>query len=129
MKILTVTFKKKFPAGAYLNEDIGFEAGIDDVEDVMSAINKLRDIAEQAHKIKYPYYYGSDGTAMYETEKEINVQDNDDSDRVKSIIATINYANSLTVLQRFKHIVDRENNPEILAAYNKKQNSLINEQK
>lgn len=73
MTITKVKYEKLFPAGAYLNEKIGFEAEIHSgyydgnmkvelgPEDPKEAIEQLRQLAEEIHKEKYPHFYDQEG--------------------------------------------------------------------
>lgn len=45
MKILTVFYSKKFPYAKYLNEEIGFDASLDNGEDPLLVAGKLKDLA------------------------------------------------------------------------------------
>lgn len=57
MTIITIKYEKLMPTGAYMNEKIGFECSIEERENPMEVITKLRELAEQAHKEKYPHLY------------------------------------------------------------------------
>lgn len=62
MNIDRITYKKKFPTGMFLNEDIGFECSIDsNFDEPLSVINLLRELAELSHKKQYPHLYTSNG--------------------------------------------------------------------
>ena len=57
MKIKTVSYSKLFTLGMYMNERIGFEAEIDDTEDELAALDKLKSLAETFHKQSNPGLY------------------------------------------------------------------------
>lgn len=84
MKITKVKYEKLFPVAAYVNEKIGFEAEIGvggstsdnpsetgislTQENPLQAIEKLRVLAEQSHREKYPHLYTDNGQPItYET--------------------------------------------------------------
>jgi hypothetical protein len=54
---MIVKYKKLFPIGPYLNEEIGFEYEIANVSDAENAVNALRSMAEDYHKKRYPEMY------------------------------------------------------------------------
>jgi DNA primase len=57
MRIERINYQKVFPAGSYLTERIGFEASLEEGEDQRSAIEQMRQMAEDIHREKYPHYY------------------------------------------------------------------------
>lgn len=57
MKIKTVSYSKLFSLGMYMNERVGFEAEIDDTEDELAALDKLKSLAEEFHKQSNPGLY------------------------------------------------------------------------
>lgn len=57
MRIDRINYQKVFPVGAYLTERIGFEATLEEGEGAQTAIDQLRQMAEDLHKAKYPHYY------------------------------------------------------------------------
>jgi hypothetical protein len=57
MRIERINYQKVFPCGAYLTERIGFEASLEEGEDQRSAIEQMRQMAEDIHREKYPHYY------------------------------------------------------------------------
>ncbi len=80
MNIKTVKYERLFPCGAYLNEKIGFEAEVGSVhllneellehgihpvrmETPEEVVNKLRQLAEDIHREKYPHFYLPEGTS------------------------------------------------------------------
>lgn len=50
MKIDRVTYSKKFPYAPYLNFDIGFEASLDDTDDPVKALDRLKTMVEGYYK-------------------------------------------------------------------------------
>jgi hypothetical protein len=54
MKVTTINYSKRFPYAPYLNESIGFEATIEEGEDIQEAIQKLREAAEQSFTTAHP---------------------------------------------------------------------------
>jgi len=54
MKITTINYSKRFPYAPYLNESIGFEATIEEGDNIQEAIQKLREQAEQSFTTAHP---------------------------------------------------------------------------
>jgi len=54
MKVTTINYSKRFPYAPYLNESIGFEATIEEGEDIQEAIQKLRTAAEESFTAAHP---------------------------------------------------------------------------
>jgi hypothetical protein len=54
MKVTTINYSKRFPYAPYLNESIGFEATIEEGEDIQESIQKLREQAEQSFSNAHP---------------------------------------------------------------------------
>jgi hypothetical protein len=57
MRIERINYQRVFAVGAYLTERIGFEASLEEGEDQRSAIEQMRQMAEDIHREKYPQYY------------------------------------------------------------------------
>lgn len=112
MKIDRVLYQKVFPLGRFDNEKIGFEASIDDVENPMEAISKLRELAEETFNAAYPT--GLTGTH----ERVIEETTNPPESRVQSIIQDISTCKELKVLESYRLIAN--SNPLIQEAYNNK---------
>lgn len=147
MNITKVKYERLFPCGAYLNEKIGFEAEMTEpyfdhsengggkliIETPQEAIEKLRQLAEDIHKEKYPHFYN--GAAMEymkpngENPEYINqlvkerMKDPKD-ERIQSFIATINMCGNKKFLENFRTRVAEENNPELTEAFNNKLKSF-----
>ena len=79
MIIKSVSYKRVFPIGSFQTEAIGFEAEITEhlgsgsdggtvrhavIETPQFVIEKLRQLAEDCHKEKYPHYYQDNGHAQ-----------------------------------------------------------------
>lgn len=61
MKIISVSYKQKFPTGSFLNCDIGFEASITEHEHPEKALKELQDLAESFHKSSFSHLYTESG--------------------------------------------------------------------
>lgn len=58
MKIITVSYSKTYPTGAYANEKIGMEATIDETQEKVSdALFQLRHYCDEIHKKNNPHLY------------------------------------------------------------------------
>lgn len=130
MKIITVSYKKKFPAGVYLNEDIGFEASVDDTEDPLKTINLLRELAELSHKEKYPQYYQpNDGYNVHgipnnavEQPQSVPIEN---IDKIDAFIEVINSKYmTKNALEKMKPQVEKENNERLTKAFEEKLKSF-----
>ena len=54
MQITKITYSKRFPYAPFLNELIGFDADIEEGENIQEAIQKLREQAEQSFTTAHP---------------------------------------------------------------------------
>jgi hypothetical protein len=54
MKVIKISYSKKFPYAPYLNESIGFEAEVEDGENVHDYVQKLRELAELSFTSAHP---------------------------------------------------------------------------
>lgn len=54
MKVIKISYSKKFPYAPYLNESIGFEAEILENENVLDCVQQLRDAAELSFTTAHP---------------------------------------------------------------------------
>lgn len=128
MTITKVKYERLFPIGMYLNEKIGFEAEIqsDLVEEyqnnvALEAVEKLRQLAEDIHKEKYPHFYMGDKLHIPQdfelTERKVdydNLKQFDEPTKEQGMIELINskYQTKKT-LENLRPQVDKLNNPEI----------------
>lgn len=132
MNITKVKYEKLFPTGAFLNEKVGFEMGIDlplatspetehqNEQYVLCAIENLRCLAEKSHKEKYPHLYTESGSPVeVKQAPEERITDPD-----QALIETIGYCSSLQLLEKFRPQVERRKNPEVTQAFENKLKSL-----
>lgn len=61
---MKVILHKLFPYAPYLNEYIGFEDEQRPDESSLEAVERLRKLAEQSHKERYPHLYTEDGSPV-----------------------------------------------------------------
>ena len=128
MKILTVSYKQKFPTGSYLNCDIGFEASIGENENPEVAMKSLQDLAESFHKSSFSHLYTENGKPItivqIDDDSPIIPRTNENSKQstVERTIDQINQCSSEAVLLSFKLLAKA--NPEIQTAYDNKLKSF-----
>ena len=115
---MKIFYKRKYPIGSFLNEDIGFEDEVPDGVDPVQVVIQLKEMCDKAHEQLCPEMYVQQDIQAVETKPD------EPKDKIQSFIETINYCTSVTMLQRFKPQVDRENNQELTNAYNNKLNQL-----
>lgn len=133
MVVTKVKYEKLFPTGAYLNEKIGFEAEIEphlnSLDNPTSAIEQLRQLAEQSHREKYPHLYTESGSPITIMEKEESV-----TNRLAQLIQDINSCTEIDQLNPFGVQIGllayesmAKSSPELKGAYDKKLQSLKNQ--
>lgn len=142
MNIVRVKFEKMFPAGAYLNERIGFEIDLDKYETqkeqedmTMYAIDYLRNLAEQNHKEKYPQFYQEEtvktfGSGDVVMSGDFNISDAliEQSDKDKALIATIKMCTSIKFLENFGKRANESLNVEVRKAWDEQYEKLKSEE-
>lgn len=142
MTIKTVKYEKLFPTGAYLNEKIGFEAELDIVgktsinpsetgvtfglEDPLAAIERLRILAEQSHKQKYPHLYTESGSPVFieqvqETRSEEEISR---SQQIEGYRELIKLADTPQKLERHRGNIEKLNDPELKTLFDNKLKEL-----
>ena len=110
MKVLTISYKQKFPTGSYLNCDIGFEASIGENEKPEDAMKTLQDLAESFHKSSFSHLYTESGKPITITQVE--------EDRRVGMVEAIETCTDLGVLKTFALLA--KGNPDHKAAYDKR---------
>ena len=63
---MKVILHKLFPYAPYLNEYIGFEDETMETESPLEAVKRLREMAEQSHRERYPHLYPNGNEATVE---------------------------------------------------------------
>lgn len=125
---MKVSYKGKFPTGSFLNEDIGFEIEIptNTDEEALKAVSHLRDLAEKAHRERYP--------DPIDPNEEIKVVQKEEKTNVDYIIediekcTTLDEKNSFGVQLGLLAYESLALHPRIKEAYDKKLQSLQNKQ-
>lgn len=121
-----VIYSQKFPTGAYLNCDIGFEASIvEGIDDPLEAMTTLQKLAESFHKSSFSHLYTESGSPV--TIAQVREDEPIITDPDKAFIETLDYCKSLSMLERFRPQVERKNNPDITTAFENKLQSLKNQ--
>lgn len=122
MIITKVSYSKKFPTGAYLNEDIGFEAEVDSMDDPQEAIGHLKQMAEDAHKRNNPGLYVEE--RPYTPTHIPGVPDSKE-ERIQIMINDLNNSTTLKDLESWALLT--RTSPLIKEAYDLKYNELSNQ--
>ena len=125
---MIVTYKRKYPIGSFLNEDIGFEYEIPDLGNPIEAIKMLKEMADKAHELLNPGlsiqvdYSTIPGHPMSTPEIPIIPKTNEQKKekQISNFIEAINTSTSLKAVEIFRKMVERENNPELTATFEKK---------
>jgi hypothetical protein len=120
MRIERINYQKVFPCGAYLTERIGFEASLEEGEDQRSAIEQMRQMAEDIHREKYPQYYVNGAPKIDPPHAEEPVIPADDvqpmapedrqsfSRSQKRLVSLINSTRDIAELAKFKSDAHKE---------------------
>lgn len=116
MKIKTVSYSKLFTLGMYMNERIGFEAEIDDTEDELAALDKLKSLAETFHKQSNPGLY-IDTVVSLDTTPASKEQQK--KEFIDGVIAAIKSSRNRTSVEWHNTAVNKygEEYPELGIAY------------
>lgn len=124
---MKVILHKLFPYAPYLNEYIGFEMEVaekvdgSDMEEVgLEATKRLRKLAEQSHRDRYPNLYEKGNESLIQSfAPPIQQQEKTPTkdERIQSFIATINMCTTLRFLNNFKKRVEEENNDKLSEAW------------
>lgn len=116
MKVTKILYRKKFPYAPFLNEDIGFEAEVEDGECMKDVIQYLRETAEDSFKKAYPT------VTLQKTVEEV---DKRTPEQMKiDDIALIMSSKTLEELYSFKLL--RGIDKDYFHAYNVKEKELCN---
>ena len=129
---MIVTYKRKYPIGSFLNEDIGFEYEIPDLGNPIEAIQMLKEMADKAHELLNPGlsvqvdYSAIPGHPMSTPEIPIIPKTNEQKKekQISNFIEAINTSTSLKAVEIFRKMVERENNPELTATFENKLKQL-----
>jgi hypothetical protein len=116
MKVIKITYSKKFPYAPYLNESIGFEAEISENENVLDCVHRLRDAAELSFTTAHPNVV---------LQKQVEEVDKRTPEQMKiDDIALIMSSKTLKELDTFKLLkgIDKD----YFHAYNVKEKQLQN---
>ena len=112
MKVTRITYSKKFPYAPYLNEAIGFEADVYEGEDILQAIQELREKAETSFTLAHPTVVLTTKIEQVLSKKEI---------KQSNIEAIIN-SKSIQELETYKLL---KNDKDIFHAYNVREKELL----
>lgn len=128
MKIITVSYNKTYPTGAYANEKIGMEATIDELtESAADAIYQLRHYCDEIHKKNNPHLYQEQGTVVVSSQWEEKYHTQEQP--TVTTYSTQPIENQLTQEQKIHNLITQSTSiPELeqykLLSNNKKYQSL-----
>lgn len=120
---MKVSYKGKFPTGSFLNEDIGFEIEIpsNTDEEALKAVSHLRDLAEKAHRERYP-----DPIDPNEEIKVVQKEKDNRGETIQQLILEIQSCKDQKNLDVYKYLLKQY--PEIQDAYNQQLLIIQNKQ-
>ncbi len=131
---MRVIFHKLYPYAPYLNEYIGIEEDFPsttDQETFNGYVNKLRELAENNHKSKYPHLYTDSNQSSALPIPEVQMQTNPQEELIKAFIEDINNCISIDETNKFGQQIGliayeqaANQYPEIKQAYDKKYQEL-----
>ena len=117
MKIKTISYSKLFSLGMYMNERVGFEAEIDDTENELSSLAKLKSLAETFHKTSNPGLY--DETPADTEITEPLSKEQQEKEFIDGVILAIKSSQNKKSVEWHKSTTDKysEKYPELGIAY------------
>lgn len=128
---MIVKYRRLYPIGPYLNEEIGFETSISDDGDAMAELETLRSLCDDAHKKLNPgleLSINSEYSHLLQNHPSIPETQVERTPKDKAIdaqIITINsYSDKAKLETFFKSMVERANEPRLTEAYELKLKSL-----
>jgi hypothetical protein len=120
MKIEKVSYQKLFPIGNFLNERIGFEASVDEGDDIFETLGKLKRMADQFHAENNAANIVPDSENSSHKE---NSEDREIGLKPEAIMS----CKELRVLETYRFVI--KGKPALEAAYNQRKFELENLQK
>lgn len=125
MKPHIAKYGASFQIGLSHWERVDFECVVAENEDPIEEEMKLKALAEAAHKRMNPQLYPTGKEALVNGFEEIpEIQKDPKQKQLSNFKEAITTCTSIKSLEMFKKLVDRENNPELTEAYDKKLQSL-----
>ena len=126
MKILTISYKQKFPTGSFLNCDIGFEASIEPGEDINDALSTLQNHAQAFHKSSFPHLYTENGKPITIVQVE---EDKPELTQEEALILLIEKdCKTIQLLERQRKQIERMNSQRVNEAFESKLKKLSGNQ-
>jgi hypothetical protein len=124
MKITTINYQKVFPLGQYINERLGIEIEVSELDDPLEVYKEAKRIIEEAHRAMNPQLeYESIPSTTQPPIPEQKPQP--EERRIGNIVEDINSCENLKVLETYKFIAKQK--PEFQEAYEKKFRELSNQ--
>ena len=130
---MKIYYRRKYPIGSFLTEDIGFEIEtpdwVDDPErtqrEALAAVSTLKELCDKAHKEINPGFH-----EQYEQREAVIIPVEESigrtrEDVIKAHLTTISECKTLRNLEMFANMVQRENEQVLFDAYQKKKTELI----
>jgi hypothetical protein len=125
MKPRTVTYQRAFVVGPYLQERIGFEAQVDDHEEPEAVLEELKEMAKKFHLTSNPQLYPTGKENLIQSFNEIpEIQKEPKEKAIDGWVNTIQSITTLRGLENLRPMVEKENNPRLLEAFENKLKSL-----
>ncbi len=125
MKPKSINYQKVFPLGMYVNEKIGIEVELGELDTPEEALNYAKDIVESWHKQSNPQLQlGTTTTEVVTPDVPLIPKTNEDrkKEAIDGWITTINSMTTLSGLKNLSPLVEKT--PELQDAYNQKLQSL-----
>lgn len=130
---MIVTYKRKYPIGSFLNEDIGFEYEVPEGGNPIEAIQMLKEMADKAHELLNPGlsvqvdYSTIHGHPMSAEPEEKLSPEQQRQKAIDGHIQTISECKTLEHLNRFASLVGRTRDEKLTEAFENKLQSLQNQ--
>lgn len=132
---MKIFYQRSYSIGPYLTEKIGFEIEVIDpasptaqetIDNAMSSVSVLKQLCDKAHEELNPHLQNQSSETI--TQQPVQRDEPLERTREEQIAAhliTINECKTLKNLQLFYQMVQRENDPTLIAAYEEKKKELI----
>lgn len=131
---MEVTFTKKFAYASYLNLDLGGSKNTtpisaegqceDTKESFFAEADRLNDWCNEWFKTRYGEYEEQRGTVEKIIGTAPEVIKEEQKSKEENLIEQIDSCSSVKILQVFKKIIEKIDNPVVTKAYNKKLKEL-----
>ncbi len=127
---MKVFYKRKYPIGSFLNEDIGFEIEIPDDGDPIDEIHTLKELCDRAHRELNPQMAlinSENGPISIPVNGIPTTKKDSKEEAIQSHIKTIEECKTIQNLRIFENLVRNTNHPDLTQAFTDKLNQLQNQ--